>query len=417
MYSTFHHDDMYAAFGSAFGTWPVEGTSAANNANSNTRSSGLNEQFSFYSEENPKSTQPVFTFKSNGQSSGKIFVPPFFVPPGATEGGLHTASAASSAEAISTQSHAGPAMQNDAGDNIDHSNQDNDVMFTNENGERSASPAPDVDFSNSMGPVEHSSAAQQPSDENARIPSPPPSAELEAEKAELWSTKARKQFHDMVTAPGYINRYRLHMKKRERTMQFLQNLDQEPLLCDGSRDHQTKYQAAHWTIINGKLYRKPESGRVARYRRHLDGFEAWDVLTTEHVRSGHLGRDKLRKVLEQNYIGYTLQEIMFVLKECKKCAGRGSNADRTSSNDDLAMVDAPESIDTAIADHVQVSSETPDRPTAISKGPYGRQQTSNCKQIDVQTDNSKHVCTAWNFIRPKHCIFYMRHADPFARCF
>jgi hypothetical protein len=200
---------------------------------------------------------------------------------------------------------------------------------------------------------------------------------MEAERAELWSTESRKAFHEMVTAPGYINRYRLHMKKRERMMQYLQNPDREPLLCDGSRDHQTKYQAAHWTVMNGKLYRKPESGRVARYRRHLDDFEAWDVLTLEHLRSGHLGRDKLRKVLEQNYIGYTLQEIMFVLKECKKCAGRGPNAERKDLNHDVDMDDAPEIGDAAEAGAAPRMSNPPDVVTSASKGPYGRSQTCN----------------------------------------
>jgi hypothetical protein len=166
------------------------------------------------------------------------------------------------------------------------------------------------------------------------------------------------------------------MKKRERMMQYLQNPDKEPLLCDGSRDHQTKYQAAHWTVLDGKLYRKPESGRVARYRRHLDYFEAWDVLTVEHVRSGHLGRDKLRKVLEQSYIGYTLQEIMFVLKECKKCAGRGLNAERKDSNGDIPMEDAVEMEDAADAG-VQTRSDPSASAPAPTKGPYKRHQTSN----------------------------------------
>jgi hypothetical protein len=160
------------------------------------------------------------------------------------------------------------------------------------------------------------------------------------------------------------------MKKRERMMQYLQNPDREPLLCDGNRDHQTKYQAANWTVLDGKLYRKPESGRVARYRRHLDDFEAWDVLTMEHLRSGHLGRDKLRKVLEQNYIGYTLQEIMFVLKECKKCAGRGLD-------EDVPMTEATDMEDSADAGGVQTRSDpSADAPTP-AKGPYGREQTSN----------------------------------------
>jgi hypothetical protein len=247
-----------------------------------------------------------------------------------------------------------------------------------EKAEVSASdPAQDPELNNSeplRAPVVHVPQAQT---ENARPLSPEPSAATEAERAELWSSESRKAFHEMVTVPGYINRYRLHMKKRERMMQYLQNPDREPLLCDGSRDHQTKYQAAHWTVMNGKLYRKPESGRVARYRRHLDDFEAWDVLTLEHLRSGHLGRDKLRKVLEQNYIGYTLQEIMFVLKECKKCAGRGPNAERKDLNHDVDMDDAPEIGNAAEASAAPRMSNPSDVVASASKGPYGRSQTCN----------------------------------------
>lgn len=100
-----------------------------------------------------------------------------------------------------------------------------------------------------MHPVESLAEAQpeprQAQDARIRSRSPGPSPEVEAERAEMWSPEARKAFHEMVTGAGCINRYRLYMKKRERIMQFLQNPDKEPLLCDGSRDHRTKYQAAH----------------------------------------------------------------------------------------------------------------------------------------------------------------------------
>lgn len=76
---------------------------------------------------------------------------------------------------------------------------------------------------------------------------------------------------------------------------------------DGSKDHQTKYQAANWLLRDGRLYRKAESkgGRSdISLRRHLDVDEVWDVLTAEHLRSEHLGRDRLRKALEKRFIGY-----------------------------------------------------------------------------------------------------------------
>jgi hypothetical protein len=172
----------------------------------------------------------------------------------------------------------------------------------------------------------------------------------------------------MVTADGYVNRYRMHMKRRQRLTHYLEHPDLEPVLCDGSKDHQTKYQAKDWTWQDGKLYRKPESGRVGTFRRHLDETEAWDVLTREHLRSGHLGRDKLRKRLEQRYIGYTLQEIMFVLKECKRCSGH----ERTAG--DPQPDDVP-----AIPQQIRSGNDTtsPLLDQNGSKGPLQRPQTSN----------------------------------------
>ena len=159
-------------------------------------------------------------------------------------------------------------------------------------------------------------------DPPSRSPSPSTLGEgFDRELRSLWSDDSRKVFHDMVTADGYVNRYRMHMKKRQRLAHHLEHPDLDPVLCDGTKDHQTKYQAANWTLIDGKLFRKPEVGRVGKLRRHLDEVEAWEVLTREHLRSGHLGRDKIRKRLEQRYIGYTLQEIMLVLKECRRCGG------------------------------------------------------------------------------------------------
>ena len=368
---------MYATLQAAFGTWPSDRSFVTEQTNESVHPSGVNETFNFDSEQPPNAARPVFTLSPNDYPSGKVFVPPFFVPPGVSHNGTHPHVLANSVVARSQEgSSKHPSRSTGRSDALSTSHRDS-LNGQNHN-EQGLSVMASEAAAARPGPLEEPQANPlEAHDTGTRSASPPPSAELEAERVELWSTESRKVFHEMVTTPGYINRYRLHMKKRERMMQYLQNPDKEPLLCDGSRDHQTKYQAAHWTVLDGKLYRKPESGRVARYRRHLDDFEAWDVLTMEHLRSGHLGRDKLRKVLEQNYIGYTLQEIMFVLKECKKCAGRGLNAEREDSNEDFPMPDATEDEDAADAGGVLTRSN-PSAPAPVpAKGPYGRQQTSN----------------------------------------
>lgn len=207
-------------------------------------------------------------------------------------------------------------------------------------------------------------------DHRPRSPSPTPDDALEQQRQSIWSKDAHQSFHAMVTADGYVNRYRLHMKKKQRLIHYLEQPDVEPLLCDGSKDHQTKYQAENWIWREGQLFRKPESGRVAALRRHLDYDEAWDVLTREHLRSGHLGRDKLRKRLEQRYIGYTLQELMFVLKNCARCGGpqRLANDERDEAGQSA--------LDWSEGDKGLNGDETAPSSARII-GPFGRPQASN----------------------------------------
>ena len=368
---------MYATLHGAFGTWPTESDQAftIRSASKDSRPSALNETFDF-EETSIEPGRPVFTFKQGNQPNDIVFIPPFFVPPGAVQSRARSRPTLPNSQGqpqgnlhATRSSYTEPAAARPA----DQRNQT--VLEVEE--ETAVGPSTSAQVAQLDG---FASLDQSPPETsripgaNIRPPSPLSTPEMDAERMELWSPEARKAFHDMVTSPGYINRYRLHMKKRERMMQYLQNPDREPMLCDGSRDHQTKYQAAHWTVMEGKLYRNPESGRVPRYRRHLDDFEAWDVLTMEHIRSGHLGRDKLRKVLEQNYIGYTLQEIMFVLKECKKCANRGVNTERKDSSNDVEMEDAADVLDANTAQESYGQTTTPPTPP---KGPYGREQTSN----------------------------------------
>lgn len=66
------------------------------------------------------------------------------------------------------------------------------------------------------------------------------------------------------------------------------------------------------------LYRK--ESRLQQPRRHVAAGEVFDVLTAEHLQSGHQGRDKMLKILEAKYIGYTKDELMFVLDRCSVCS-------------------------------------------------------------------------------------------------
>ena len=218
-------------------------------------------------------------------------------------------------------------------------------------------------------------------DRMPRSPSPqsPQDRELDHERRRNWSDSARGAFHVMITAPGYINRYRLNPKKRQLMLHYLRNPDVVPMNPDGTKDHQSRYQAAHWTLSDGSLYRKPDSGRVGKLRRHLNESEVWDVLTTKHLCSGaHLGRDKLRKRLEGRFIGYTLQEIMFVLRECQRCGGRKGATDKAERADDGTPITLPRfREDHCLADETSSGTSTAGTEHSVPRRPFERRQVSN----------------------------------------
>ena len=377
---------MFSTLQAALGVWPSEAgfPASVDQETPLPRPSGVNERFSFESEHSsPVSAASVFTITPENFPSGRVFVPPFFVPPGSSGKEVllknklsvqkkwaalaSTGSRETAAEPVHNHQNAHPYDSNGA-------------QPDRELHDRSSPLRDSVTFNAATRkrPI-HAIDSSLP--HHARSMSPPSlSTDEQEERDSVWSSDSRKAFHAMVTAPGYVNRYRLPLKRRQRMIHYLEHPELEPMNCDGSKDHQTKYQAANWIVIGGKLYRKADSGRVGKLRKHLDEFEVWDVLTMEHLRSGHLGRDKLRKVLEQRYIGYTLQEIMFVLKDCKKCArkegkhsteeapkaGNGSVADLTQREDEHYTGTS----NTALTKRSSLDA-------SLARGPFGRKQTSN----------------------------------------
>lgn len=344
---------MFSALQAALGTWPNEKLfNPATDAEGSAGRFGVKETFAFGGDHGNEaedlhsvpnddvtsSRKPVFELLPNTMTQRKEVIPPYFLPPGVTETGeLHSGRPGSTGKtSVGTFINTIPDKVHPMPENLP--------------------PTPEVS------PDEDGMDV----DSRSRSLSPPPTDDaFEEERRSLWSTESRNAFHEMVTAEGYVNRYRMHMKKYQRMVHCLEHPDLDPMLCDGTKDHQTKFQAANWTLIDGRLYRKPETGRVNSLRRHLDESEAWDVLTREHLISGHLGRDKLRKRLEQNYIGYTLQEIMFVLKECKRCNGGNQNHDPPIDRTLEPMQSQPESQAQNEASEIE------------SMGPFFRKQTSN----------------------------------------
>ena len=166
--------------------------------------------------------------------------------------------------------------------------------------------------------------------------------DIAVERAQTWTGVARFGFNALLASPVYKNKLRLKPDRKERIIYFLTVHDAKSREKDRT-DAQAKYQAHRWMYENGFLYRK--ESRLQQPRRHLDASEVFDVLTAEHLISGHHGRDKMLKVLETKYIGYTKEELMYVLDHCLECSSkyiRGAAAKRreTGQGNDLNNGDA-----------------------------------------------------------------------------
>lgn len=143
--------------------------------------------------------------------------------------------------------------------------------------------------------------------------------DLAVERAQTWTGPARFGFNAMLASPDYKNKLRLRPDKMERIVFFLVTPDAKSREKDRA-DAQAKHQSQQWLYHHGSLYRK--ESRLSTPRRHVSALQAFDVLTAEHLRSGHHGRDKMLKILEAKYIGYTKDELMYILDHCTVCSSK-----------------------------------------------------------------------------------------------
>lgn len=143
--------------------------------------------------------------------------------------------------------------------------------------------------------------------------------QLAVERAQTWTGMTRFGFNAMLASPQYKNKLRLKPERMERIIHFLTVPDAKSREND-RMDAQSKHQSQRWIYENGNLYRK--ESRLQQPRRHVSANEVFDILTAEHLRSGHHGRDKMLKLLEVKYIGYTKDELMYVLERCLVCSAK-----------------------------------------------------------------------------------------------
>jgi hypothetical protein len=143
--------------------------------------------------------------------------------------------------------------------------------------------------------------------------------DIAVERAQTWTMTARFGFNALLASPEYKNKLRLKPDKMERIIHFLTVPNAKSREKDRT-DAQAKHQAQNWLYQDGVLYRKEH--RLQHSRRHVGADEVFDILTAEHLKSGHHGRDKMLKVLEAKYIGYTKDEVMYVLDHCLICSSK-----------------------------------------------------------------------------------------------
>ncbi|KAL1304404.1 hypothetical protein AAFC00_003403 [Neodothiora populina] len=155
-------------------------------------------------------------------------------------------------------------------------------------------------------------------------------AELEDMILHPWAESSRIEFHQKFNTsnPTYKNKLRLNPAAEARVRFFLLHPN-SPIDPNSPADARLKARSRSYTLHpwtpHGHLYRADNGPTL---RRHVSETEVWGLLTDEHVRSGHKGRDRMLSIIKERYVGYTLEELMFVLSTCRVCqrARTGSNS-------------------------------------------------------------------------------------------
>lgn len=152
-----------------------------------------------------------------------------------------------------------------------------------------------------------------------------------------WTPESRQQFHQKFNSsnPLYKNKLRLSPHAEARIRHFVLN-PTSPIDHRYDSDARMKLRSKTFTLhpfnASGRLYRM-DSGSGIPLRRHVNNDEVWDMITSEHMRSCHKGRDKMLNLIKERFIGYTLDELMFVLYECRVCQRARSHGTGAGAKD------------------------------------------------------------------------------------
>ena len=199
---------MYATLHGAFGTWPTESDEAftISSASKDVRPSALNETFDFESENAIEPGRPVFTVKAENQPSGRVFIPPFFVPPGTAR-----STGVARPAVIHDQEHLQDVpkivQRSDERVKTRAAHRSSTVVPPSYQGPALPLSAEPQDYEpDSTRSFEQRHTETTVQEITTRPPSPISTPEITRERAELWSPEARTAFHEIVTAEGYVNR-------------------------------------------------------------------------------------------------------------------------------------------------------------------------------------------------------------------
>ena len=137
---------------------------------------------------------------------------------------------------------------------------------------------------------------------------------------EIFPPTVRAAFQAVIEAEGYTNRERFSYKKWVRLQVFLDKPDLTPV---DQKDRKIKFEALHeYELYNDssgrKLYRLPDKGHLER-RLVVSAHDAFDVLTSIHLKLGHPGRNKCFYGVDQQYYGLKREECYWIKEHCRTC--------------------------------------------------------------------------------------------------
>jgi hypothetical protein len=123
-------------------------------------------------------------------------------------------------------------------------------------------------------------------------------------------------FEEYINSNTYHNREQLPYEKWHQMHVLLD----DPTIKPEDREtinlkHRTQL---NFELIHNKLYRQKDK-RHLNPRYVVPKSEVFDVITQEHLKLLHAGRNKVWPAIEQQYYGIKREDVEFILKRCKNC--------------------------------------------------------------------------------------------------